>query len=129
MDNRENHATFQHQHQLIETPERVSSLMNSAMENHPSVKIAPDHSDESFQTHLLNIDYERKLLTLKQIDYTFGHLMVIAAKSLNVYCQQDGAEISFSTYLSRFSERNGGFYEIRFPEKVQVSSLPTNRFN
>jgi c-di-GMP-binding flagellar brake protein YcgR len=83
------------------------------------LKIVPDHSDELFQTSLLNIDYEQKLLLLKKIDYTFGHLMVIDAKYLTVYSQHDGAEVSFSAHLSRYSERNGGFYVIQFPEKVK----------
>jgi c-di-GMP-binding flagellar brake protein YcgR len=119
MNTREHQTKYQQQYQAIETPERIFSLLKPAVENETSLKVAADHSEELFQTSLLNIDYKRKLLTLRKINYTFGHLMVIDAKSLTIFSQHDGAEVSFSTYLSRYSERNGGYYEICFPEKVK----------
>jgi c-di-GMP-binding flagellar brake protein YcgR len=119
MNNREQQFEYQQQYETIETPERIFSLLKPAIGNETSLKVAPDHGDELFQTSLLNIDYQRKLLTLRKIDYTYGHLMVIDAKYLTIYSQHDGAEVSFSTYLSRYSERNGGYYEICFPETVK----------
>ncbi len=117
--NRDHHIEYQQQFEAIETSERILSILKPVLGNETSLKVAPDHSDELFQTSLLNIDYKQKLLTLSKINYTYGHLMVIDAKSLTIYSQHDGAEVSFSTYLSRYSERNGGYYEIRFPEKVK----------
>ena len=119
MDDREHHIEYQQQYEAIDTAERIYSLLKPTIGNETSLKIAPDHSDELFQTSLLNIDYERKLLSIKKINYTFGHLMVIDAKSLTIYSQHDGAEVSFSTNLSRYSERNGGYYEIPFPQQVK----------
>jgi c-di-GMP-binding flagellar brake protein YcgR len=94
-------------------------LLKPAIDNDSSLKIVPDRGDELFQTQLINIDFNRKLLYLKKIDYTYGHLMVIDAKFLTVYSQHDGAQISFKTHLSRYSERNEGFYEVSFPEQVK----------
>lgn len=110
---------YQPQYQAIEAPQRIFSLLKPALGNDTSLKIVPEHGDELFQTHLLNIDFKRKLICLKKIDYTYGHLMVIDAKFLNIYSQHDGAQLSFRTHLSRYSERNGGFYEVRFPEQVK----------
>ena len=116
---RENLIEYQQQYEAIDAPERIFSLLKPAIDNDASLSIAADKSGELFHTNLLHIDFNRKILALKQIDYTFGHLMVIDAKSLTVYSRRDGAEITFSTYLSRYSEKNGGFYELRFPEKVK----------
>ncbi|WP_455211013.1 flagellar brake protein [Kaarinaea lacus] len=119
MDNRDYHIEYQPQYETIEKPQRIFSLLKPAIGSETSLKIVPDHSDELFQSSLLNIDYERKLLSIKKINYTFGHLMVIDAKSLTIYSQHDGAEVAFTTYLSRYSERNGGYYEIQFPQQVK----------
>jgi c-di-GMP-binding flagellar brake protein YcgR len=110
---------YQQQFQTIDDPQRVLSLLKPAIENETSLKITANRGDELFQTQLLDIDFSRKVLRLKKIAYTYGHFMVIGAKYLTVYSQHDGAQISFRTYLIRYSERNGGYYEIRFPEQVK----------
>ena len=116
---REQYGDYLPQYESVNTPERILSLLKPVLGNETSLKIVPDHSDELFQTRLLNIDYVRKILSLQKINYTFGHLMVIDAKYLTLYSHHDGAEVSFSTHMSRYSERNGGFYEIQFPTKVK----------
>lgn len=110
---------YQQQYEAIDAPERIYSLLKPSMEDGARISIAADRTDELFHTNLVDIDYQRKSLYLKKISYTFGHLMVIDAKTLTVYSQHDGAQVSFRSYLSRYSERNGGFYEIRFPEQVK----------
>jgi c-di-GMP-binding flagellar brake protein YcgR len=110
---------YQQQFQSIDDPQRVLSLLKPAIENETSLKIAANRGDELFQTDLLDIDFSRKVLYLKKIAYTYGHFMVIDAKYLTVYSQHDGAQVSFRTYLIRYSERNGGYYEVRFPEQVK----------
>lgn len=110
---------YQQQYQTIDDPQRILSLLKPAIANETSLKITANRGDELFQTHLLDIDFSRKVLRLKKIAYTYGHLMVIDAKYLTVYSQHDGAQVSFRTYLIRYSERNGGYYEVRFPEQVK----------
>ena len=116
---REKPIEYQQQYEAIDAPERIFSLLKHVIGNETSLKIVPDNGDELFQTSLQTIDYDRKLLSLKKIAYTFGHLMVIDSKTLTVYTQRDGAEVSFTTYLKRYSDKNGGIYEIRFPEQVK----------
>ena len=116
---REELNPYQQQFETIEAPERILSLLKPVIGNEASMKITVDHGDELFHTVLLDINFSRKLLTLKKIKYTFGHLMVIDATKLTVYSQHGGAEVSFASHLSRYSERNEGFYEIRFPTSVK----------
>jgi c-di-GMP-binding flagellar brake protein YcgR len=116
---REEQLAYRQQFEAIEAPERIFSLLKPAIGNDASLKIIADNGDEIFRTTLLNIDYGRRLLTVRKIKYTFGHLMVIDAKRLTIYSQHDGAEISFTSYLSRYSERNDGFYEIPFPATLK----------
>ena len=118
MNNREYQSEYQQQYETIEIAERIFSLLKPALGCNTSIKVAPYHSDELFQSNLLNIDYQRKRLSLRKIDYTFGHLMVIDAKSLRIYLQYDGTEVFFTTHLSRYCERNGGYYEVHFPATV-----------
>ena len=126
LNNKDDYIEYQQQYETIDSPERIFSLIKSAVGPDHSLKIVADHGDELFLTSLLNIDYENKTLYLKKIQYTFGHLMVIDSKSLTVYSQHDGAEVSFRTHLSRYSERDGGYYEAPFPEQVKYCQRRTS---
>jgi c-di-GMP-binding flagellar brake protein YcgR len=119
MNNHMEDQTYRQQFESINTPERIFSLLKPVVGNDSSVKIVADNGDEAFHSMLVDIDYDRKLLTLKKIEYPFGHFMVIDAKKLTIYSQHDGAEVSFSAHLARYSDRNGGFYEIRFPSTLK----------
>ena len=126
---REDQQVYEQQFEAIDAPERIFSLLKPVIGNETSLRVIADNNDEIFHTTLLDIDYDRKLLTLKKVKYTFGHLMVIDAKRLTIFSQHDGAEVSFTTYLSRYSEKNNGYYEIRFPATVKycqrrMSHLP-----
>ena len=79
---REELNPYQQQFETIEAPERILSLLKPVIGNEASMKITVDHGDELFHTVLLDINFSRKLLTLKKIKYTFGHLMVIDATKL-----------------------------------------------
>lgn len=116
---REDQQVYEQQFEAIDAPERIFSLLKPVIGNETSLRVIADNNDEIFHTTLLDIDYDRKLLTLKKVKYTFGHLMVIDAKRLTIFSQHDGAEVSFTTYLSRYSEKNNGYYEIRFPATVK----------
>ena len=118
-NNRETQQEYRQQYESIDTPERIFSLLKPLIGNDSSLKVVADNNDEVFHTTLIKIDYVRKLLTLKKINYTYGHLMVIDAKKLTFYSQYDGAEFVFTANLSRYSENNDGFYEIRFPAAVK----------
>ena len=118
-NNKEAQQEYRPQYESIDTPERIFSLLKPTIGNDASLKLVTDNNDEVFHTTLIKIDYDRKLLILKKIKYTYGHLMAIDAKKLTIYSQHDGTEVTFTTNLSRYSEKNDGYYEIQFPAIIK----------
>jgi len=116
---RDDQHVYQQAFEAVDTPERIFSLLTSIMDNDASLKVVADKRDEIFDTTMLEIDFKRKLLILKKIEYIYGHLMVIDAKQLTIVSQHDDVEINFASHLRRYSARNEGFYEILFPTIVK----------
>lgn len=84
-------------------------LLSASVPGHPGV----------FNSLLLEVDPERKLILLDELNPRAGHELVLQTRELRVHCQCQGIELGFACAVDIGQGRNGiSFYRAALPDSI-----------
>lgn len=84
-------------------------LLSASVPGHPGV----------FNTLLLEVDPDRKLILLDELNPRAGHELVMQTRELRIHCQSQGIELGFACTVEVGQGRSGiSFYRAALPDSI-----------
>jgi len=89
-------ARYESKSERITRPPQIIALLRRIKDSHNLLNVTVPGSNQSFSSMLLDIDPEKKFITLDELNSERGHALVLESGRLRARCHHEGVEISFA---------------------------------
>ena len=111
---------YSQQFETITSSARIAALLRPVMERHTVLTATLPDSNKFFNTALLEIDLDKAILIIDELNPNAGHNLFINAKRVTLRTMHEGVEINFTVNLIKSGSDNGiAFYELEFPKNIR----------
>lgn len=98
---------------------QIAGLLKRVRDNRVLLSVRVPGSDAVFNSLLLEVDVERNVILLDELNPSAGHELACQARQLRVHCQCQGVELSFACPIEVGQGQRGiSFYRAPLPTVV-----------
>ena len=118
---------YQGQSEKITHGPQIAGLLKRVRDNRVLLSVRVPGSDAIFNSLLLDIDIERNLILLDELNPHLGHELACQARQIRVHCQCQGVELSFVCQIEVGQGQRGiSFYRAALPDTVNYLQRRSN---
>lgn len=120
-------SDYQGKSERISHGPQIAGLLKRVRDKRVLLSVRVRGSDALFNSLLLDVDVERNLILLDELNPQLGHELACQARELRVHCQCQGVELSFDCRIEVGRGQRGiSFYRAALPEAVNYLQRRSN---
>ncbi len=116
-------ARYESKSERITRAPQIIALLRRIRDSHSLLNVTVPGSNQSFSSLLLDIDTDRRFITLDELNSQRGHALVVENGRLRARCHHEGVEISFACEDVKAVRGSDGLVCYRAPLPTAVNYL------
>jgi len=108
--------------EIVRDPIRIAGLLMCVQDTHTLINVSLPDTSETFISVFLNINIEKQLVTLDELNPLRGHSLLTRSRIATIHTRLRGVNISFTTEMVGSGHASGAaFYQFRLPVSLKYS--------